>query len=237
MSGDFLQLAEERGHHLPEASGIGFERYFRLLSAGNARANLTRITARREVYIKHFLDALELLHWNPCLRGPVLDVGSGAGVPGIPLKLARPELEMTLMDSARKKTDFLSDAVRALGLCGAKVINGRAEELGQKDIYRERFSLVVSRALARLDILLELCLPFVALGGRFAAYKGPGYIDEMAGAESALGELGGRLEEIWPYDLPEDMGQRVLLIFSKRGPIPARYPRRPGVPQRHPLGN
>ncbi len=231
-----MALARERGVSLPEEAGKNFDDYLELLGRGNQRANLTRITSRREVYIRHFLDALELLRWRDNPPVPVLDVGSGAGVPGIPLKLARPALELTLLESVRKKTDFLRETVQSLGLCGVKVVTGRAEELGRQEEYREKYLLVVSRALARLDILLELCLPFVATGGFFAAYKGTGYAGELEQAGLALAELGAKTEEIHRYMLPEVTGERALLIFRKTGPTPARYPRRVGVPKKRPLG-
>jgi 16S rRNA (guanine527-N7)-methyltransferase len=149
--------------------------------------------------------------------------------------LARPDLEITLLDSARKKTEFLQKTVQELGLSGIKVLHGRAEELGRQESHREKYLLVVSRALARLDILLELCLPFVAAGGLFAAYKGPGFAAELEGAGYALAELGARPEKTWEYTLPEEMGERALLLFRKTGPTPAGYPRRSGLPGKKPL--
>lgn len=234
---ELLCLAEGRGIVLPPGAARLFGAYYELLAEGNRQSNLTRITAPREVLLKHFLDSLALLAFDPAPAGPLLDVGSGAGMPGVPLKLARPELPVLLLDSSRKRVDFLTSATGLLGLNGLTVLHGRAEDLARQNEYRDRFPLVVSRALARLPVLLELCLPFVQLGGRFVAYKGPEAQQELSAANRALAELGAQLEESVPYSLPDGFGERLLLVFVKITATPSRYPRKPGIPEKKPLGS
>jgi len=224
-----------RGLILPTGSAQLFSSYFEQLVQGNRKANLTAILEPRQVLLKHFLDSLALLSWNHALTGPLLDVGSGAGLPGIPLKIALPGLEVRLLDSTRKRVEFLRSVIARLGLTGIDVLHGRAEELARQAEYRERFPLVVSRAVARLPVLLELCLPFVSPGGRFVAYKGPEAIQELSTAERALAELGAVTEEAFPYSLPDASGERCLLIFAKKTVTPPRYPRRAGTPEKRPL--
>lgn len=224
-----------RGINLPPGSAPLFSLYYELLVSGNRKANLTRILEPRQVMIKHFVDSLALLSWSDGFAGPLLDVGSGAGLPGIPLKIARPELEVRLLDSARKRVDFLRAAAGQLGLSGLEVVYGRAEELARQEGYRDSFSLVVSRALAPLPVLLELCLPFVRPGGRFVAYKGPDAVQELSAAGPALDALGALAEETFPYSLPGACGERCLLVFVKTAVTSARYPRRAGLPEKRPL--
>jgi 16S rRNA (guanine527-N7)-methyltransferase len=225
-----------RGVNLPPGSAQLFSRYYELLVSGNQKANLTRILEPRQVMVKHFVDSLALLSWRSGgFAGPLLDVGSGAGLPGIPLKIARPELEVRLLDSARKRVDFLRAAAGQLGLSGLDVVYGRAEELARQEGCRDSFPLVVSRALARLPVLLELCLPFVRPGGYFVAYKGPEAVQELSAAGAALDALGAVSGETFPYSLPDACGERCLLIFVKTAETPSRYPRRAGLPEKRPL--
>jgi 16S rRNA (guanine527-N7)-methyltransferase len=232
---ELLASANRRGIPLPATAENDFSLYFAFMMQENTKVNLTRITDPREACYKHFLDSLELLAWHDRLNGSVLDVGSGAGLPGIPLKIACPEITLTLLDSSQKRVAFLQQALGKLAMTNARAIHGRAETLGRDPLHRESYPLVVSRAVARLTVLSELCLPFVAHGGAFVAYKGPEGPAEAEEAAGAILQLGGQMEEIRPYTLPEQMGSRTLLVIRKTGQTPSRYPRKPGLPEKRPL--
>ncbi|MGI6036625.1 MAG: 16S rRNA (guanine(527)-N(7))-methyltransferase RsmG [Limnochordia bacterium] len=208
----------------------------RLVREGNEELNLTAITDWEEMAVKHFLDSLAVA---PLIQGlsPVtlLDVGTGAGFPGVPLKIWRPELEVTLLDSVGKKTEFLQGAITKLGLKGIQVHWGRAEELGQREDCRDNFDLVVARAVASLPVLLEYCLPLVKVGGAFIALKGPEAQEEVVAAQRALEILGGEIREIKGVQLPFGGGGRTLIFVGKMKPTPPNYPRRPGAPRKRPL--
>jgi len=165
----------------------------------------------------------------------VIDVGAGAGFPGIPLKIARPDLKMTMLDSVRKKLAFLEVVVRELGLTDMELVHGRAEDLGRAKAHREQFDLAVSRAVARLNALAELCMPFCRVGGRFVAYKGPDADDEINEAGRAITTLGGELEAVHRFVLPHSDAHRTLVVIRKSRRTPAAYPRKAGVPERSPL--
>lgn len=235
MGNELDEYLSAREIALPAAAAPLFDRYYELLISANRKVNLTRITMQQEVFIKHFLDSLELLTWQRQLSGPLLDVGSGAGLPGFPLKIACPELSLTLLDSSRKRVAFLRETARELGFDQVTALHGRAEDFGSNQAYREQFQLVVSRAVARLSVLCELCLPFVSPGGYFVAYKGPDGIAELAEAQTALTELGGRAETTLPYVLPHNMGQRLLVLIKKEKMTPKKYPRKAGIPEKRPL--
>ncbi|MBS4023327.1 MAG: 16S rRNA (guanine(527)-N(7))-methyltransferase RsmG [Dethiobacter sp.] len=235
MWSDLQVLAAARGVELSEQTITSFHKYFDLITAANRELNLTRITDPREVMVKHFLDSLELLTWRHEPRGMLLDVGSGAGLPGIPLKIARPELEVVLLDSSRKKINYLEDTITKLEIAGISALHSRAEDLAKLEDWRDSADLVVSRALASLNILLELCLPFVRPGGVFIAYKGPTYETDLQATAPALSLLNGRHTESRPYTLPFGMGGRALLIFEKTGVTPRQFPRRAGMPHKRPL--
>lgn len=219
-----------------------FRRYGEQLLAMNEVMNLTAITDPAQVQILHFLDALSLV---PAIRAwsaaslrddpTLLDVGSGAGIPGILIKIALPELRVTLLDATGKRIRFLQDTIAHLGLRGIGAVQGRAEELGRHPEWREQFDLVTARALARLPTLLEWCLPFVRVGGLLIAPKaGDLTVEMMQGAKAAF-FLGGRLRDLEPLTLPELPG-RALALTDKVGPTFPRYPRGAGLPVKEPLG-
>ncbi|WP_234507178.1 MULTISPECIES: 16S rRNA (guanine(527)-N(7))-methyltransferase RsmG [Thermus] len=212
-----------------------FSRLYDLLLEGNRRANLTALRTEGEVVVKHFLDSLTLLVL-PLWEGPlrVLDLGTGAGFPGLPLKIVRPELEIVLLDATRKKVDFVAEAVAALGLKGAKALWARAEVLAHEPAHREAYHRVVARAVAPMCVLAELGLPFLALEGAMVAQKGPRVAEELEPLPKALSTLGGRLGEVRRLALPGGE-ERCLVVLHKEAPTPPRYPRRPGVPEKHPL--
>jgi len=230
------------GVALDETQLEQFRRYGELLLATNAVMNLTAITDPEQVQILHFLDALSLV---PAIRAwcaaasndapTLLDVGSGAGIPGILLKIALPDLRVTLLDATGKRIKFLQDTIADLGLRGIGAVQGRAEELGRHPEWREQFDLVTARALARLPTLLEWCLPFVRVGGLLLAPKAGDLAVEMAQGAKAAALLGGRLRDLEPLTLPELPG-RALALTDKVGPTFPRYPRGAGQPAREPLG-
>jgi len=199
MQNEILSYTREKNIVLPPGAPALFLEYHQLLQAENQKVNLTRITQLREVIIKHFIDSLEILALYPDLSEQMprlLDMGSGAGFPGIPLAIACPGVYLTLFESSGKKARFLQEVTGKLGLKQASALPGREEEKGRDPLYREKYHLVTSRAVARLNILLELCLPFVVPGGIFAAYKGPDAAAEVQAAKNALSELQAEPERI-----------------------------------------
>ncbi|MFN4069963.1 MAG: 16S rRNA (guanine(527)-N(7))-methyltransferase RsmG [Thermus caldifontis] len=219
-----------------EAHLSAFSRLYHLLMEANRRTNLTALRTEEEVVVKHFLDSLTLLTL-PLFEGAirVLDLGTGAGFPGLPLKIVRPELEITLLDATKKKVAFVAQAVEALGLKGAYPLWGRAEELAHLPEHREAYGRVVARAVAPLCVLVELGLPFVSLGGYMVAQKGPKVAEEVAPLPKALALLGGGSVTVHTLLLPVALEERNLVVTAKEAPTPARYPRRPGVPEKNPL--
>lgn len=211
-------------------------RYLQLLLAWNEKVNLTAITDIRQMIIYHVLDSISLLTViNIPEDARILDVGTGAGFPGIPLKILRPALRLVLMDSVRKKTTFLEAAAAAVSIQTIEVIHGRAEEAGRQPPLREAFDGVVSRAVAGLPALSEYCLPFVKLGGWFAAYKGPGAQEEAAAAAGALDTLGGSKPEIHRIQVPFSEKIHQILVVEKKRPTPRQYPRAGDKPRKAPL--
>ncbi|GGI95052.1 ribosomal RNA small subunit methyltransferase G [Alicyclobacillus cellulosilyticus] len=219
-----------------------FEVYYERLVAWNQQLNLTSITERREVFIKHFADSLAVVRlpeWRFVVHAPgagVMDVGTGAGFPGLPLAICHPDIPFVLADAQAKRLRFLADVVAALGLHNVRLVHGRAEDLARDPAMRGRFAAVTARAVARLNVLLELTVPFCRVGGFVFAYKGPGVEEELAEGERAAGVLGAKLARIVPWELPEGMGSRRMVVTVQERPVPAKYPRKAGTPQRAPLG-
>ena len=215
-----------------------FRRYYEELVRWRSRVNLTSVTDAEGVRRRHFRDSLSVALAFP---GPVgegtrlLDVGSGAGFPGLPLKIAFPRLGTTLIEATAKKTAFLGHLVDALGLAGVEVLTGRAETLGREDGLREAFDLVAARAVAGLPALAELTLPFCRLGGLVIAQKGSAVQEEAAGAGRAIEAMGGVLREVVPVPASGRHERRTLVVLEKVAPTPERYPRRPGIPVKRPL--
>ena len=216
-----------------------FQVYYQELIEWNQRVNLTAITDYEEVQIKHFLDSLTvvLALKQPIGKGDcrLIDVGTGAGIPGIPLKILLPDIKLVLLEATTKKAAFLHHIRDKLELNDVEIIVGRAEDVAHQAQYREKFELVLSRAVARLPTLVELTLPFCALGGSFIAQK-KGDIDlEISQAGKVLSLLGGNLREVKRVDLEEFTDERWLIVIDKVSPTPQQYPRRPGIPTKRPL--
>ena len=226
--------AAEWGLTVGDHEAQSFVVYGMELLEWNQRVNLTRITAPRDVVIRHFLDSLACARAFDAVPPSLADIGTGAGFPGIPLKIVWPTTRLMLSDSVGKKTAFLEHIVRLLRLEQVEVVTARAEALGQNPAHRERYDGVVARAVASLGVLSEYCLPLCRVGGRFVAPKGGDGADEAKRSRRAIGQLGGRAGVVLPVYLP-DVEPRTLVVVDKVRPTPAHLPRAPGVPSRRPL--
>ena len=211
-----------------------FLTYGRLLTEGNQRFNLSAITNPEEVIRKHFIDSLVALPYLLTETTALADVGSGAGLPGLALKIMRPQMKLTLIESVKKKATFLQKTAEKLALLDVTVCSRRAEEMGQDPLFREQFPVATARAVAALAVLLELALPLVTVGGQFLAYKGPGVADELTAAQRALRELGGEVADVKEFSLAGGE-RRSLVVVTKVAPTPAKFPRPPGRPAKRPL--
>lgn len=213
-----------------------FLQYYELLVEKNKVMNLTAITEFDEVVEKHFLDSVSLTQQMD-LHQPlkVLDLGTGAGFPGIPLKIVFPELEITLMDSLNKRVLFLQDVISSLQLQNIEAVHGRAEEAARNKKYRESFDLCVSRAVANISTLSEYCLPFVKIGGSFISYKSSTIEDELEDGKKGIAILGGKVKDVYKFTLPDSELQRSFVIIEKEKKTPKAYPRKAGTPSKEPL--
>lgn len=228
--------AEKIGIVLSEQQQQQFEAYYDYLVAQNQVMNLTAITEYEEVLCKHFLDSLFLAKKMKDFQGKkILDLGTGAGFPGIPLKIAFPETEFVLMDSLNKRISFLNRVIELLDLKKISAVHGRAEEAGRSEIYREQFDYCVSRAVARLASLSEFCIPFVKPGGYFVSYKAGDCKEECEEAGNAIEILGGKLISAEEDCLPDTDIMRTFVVIRKEKNTPAKYPRGQGKPLKQPL--
>ena len=230
--------AKKLGIDLDRAQIRRFLNYYDVVTEWNQKTNLTAVTGFDAFQTRHFLDSLAVnlafnLNQLECER--VLDVGTGAGFPGVPLMIAFPKLDITLVDSNAKKTMFLKHLLRTLGLVDVKVITGRAEVLAHNSRLRETFDVVLSRALAKLPTLVELTVPFCRPGGLVIAHKGTRVIGDLMQAQDAIMNVGGGLKEILPVSYEGSDRDSVLVVLEKVGATPEKYPRRVGIPYKRPL--
>lgn len=230
MSKSFIHDCESLGIHLTLAMEKQFSTYFDYLVNQNQVMNLTAITEMNEVYTKHFFDSLWLTKVGTFEQKTLLDVGSGAGFPSIPLKIICPSLQVTIIDALQKRIDFLSRLSSQIEITDNKLIHGRVEEF----IMKNYFDYVTARAVARLNILTELCLPFVKVGGKFIAMKSINYEEELKEAENAIDKLGGKIETVIEYELENDL-KRVLIVINKVRNTTDYYPRAFGLIKKKPL--
>lgn len=224
-----------------------FDRYLSHLLEWNSRMNLTAITDPQQIVSRHFCDSVSCIAATGSLdKRRLIDVGSGAGFPGIPLKIVFPDISLTLVESVRKKSDFLRSLVDYLALTDTQVLNLRAEAIGQRKEYRESYDIATARAVAHMAVLAEYLLPLIALGGSAIAMKGKGAAEEIQKADFAISTLGGELTQVHRVDLPRIIGdatgspladrEHFLVVIKKVQPTPQKYPRRAGIPTKRPLG-
>lgn len=225
MISTFLKKALQKAEiNITDESFKKFEQYYKLLAEWNKKINLTAITKPDEVAVKHFEDSLSVLKYVDINKNAkIIDIGTGAGFPGIPLKIVRDDLNLTLLDSLSKRLVFLQDVCNELNI-STQTLHSRAEEASKKAEYREKYDFAFSRAVAQLNILSELCLPYVKKGGCFVAMKGPDTGEELKNAETAITVLGGKVKRIEEFKLSDNSG-RTLIIIEKIKNTPEKYPR------------
>ena len=232
------QGCQEMGIVLDGEQRQQFVDFYEYLVEKNKVMNLTGITEFQEVLVKHFLDSLSLIRVIPDIASQkltVIDLGTGAGFPGIPLKIAFPELEITLMDSLNKRILFLQEVIDALGLKKVSAVHGRAEEMASNATHRQQYDLCVSRAVSNLAVLTEYCLPFVKKGGLFVSYKSADSDAEIQEGKKAISILGGKLTSVDKFQLPDSDLRRALVCIKKVKDTPKKYPRKAGTPAKLPL--
>jgi 16S rRNA (guanine527-N7)-methyltransferase len=232
----FEELLASRQLSLSDLQWSQFEQYYRVLIAWNEKMNLTAITEREQVFVKHFYDSISLSFFVPLESvSSLADIGSGAGFPSIPLKIMFPHLKVTIVDSLNKRISFLNELVTQVGLEEVSCIHGRAEDVARQAEYRDRYDLVTARAVARLNVLNEFCMPFVKPDGLFVAMKGANPNEEIAESKFSLRELKGVLEHTYEFELPVENSARHLICIRKKGTTPNKYPRKAGLPLKQPL--
>ncbi|MGP6147421.1 16S rRNA (guanine(527)-N(7))-methyltransferase RsmG [Jeotgalibaca sp. A122] len=234
---EFKTAVAELGLELSEKQMQQYNRYYELLVEWNEKINLTAITERDEVYLKHFFDSITLGLHTDVLKGEVAlcDVGAGAGFPSIPLKIAYPEIKVTIVDSLNKRISFLELLFKELALEGVRCFHDRAETFGQNPEHRAAYDIVTARAVARMSVLSELCVPLVKKGGYFVAMKASSSQEELDDAKAAIATLGGKVEEDYAFELPKEEGERHIVLIKKTKDTPKKYPRKPGLPNKKPL--
>ena len=232
----FYQLLAEQNIHLSDQQKAQFERYFELLVEWNQKINLTAITEKEEVYLKHFYDSIA-----PILQGLIenqeiklLDIGAGAGFPSLPMKILYPQLDVTIIDSLNKRINFLQLLAEDLDLEGVHFYHGRAEDFAQDKHFRAQFDIVTARAVARMQVLSELTIPYLKVGGKLLALKASNAPDELTEAQNALNLLFSKVEDNISYTLPNG-DPRYITIVEKKKETPNKYPRKAGMPNKRPL--
>ena len=232
----FIEALKEKGIVLTDTQIAQFKKYFELLVEWNEKMNLTAITDLEGVYLKHFYDSISAsFYFDFTNVTTVCDVGAGAGFPSIPIKICFPHLHVTIVDSLNKRITFLNHLSEQLKLENVNFVHARAEEFGQNANYREQFDVVTARAVARLSVLSELCVPLAKKGGYFVALKAAAGPDELKDAKKAIATLGVELKEEFAFLLPVEESERTLYVFDKVKNTPKKYPRKPGVPNKTPI--
>lgn len=236
MSSGFKKMLEELNIEVTEQMHAQFNKYYELLIEWNKVMNLTSITDYDEVNSKHFIDSLSIVKAIDLKQNlSIIDVGTGAGFPGIPIKIAFPNVKVTLLDSLNKRVKFLNTVIDELGLEDISAIHGRAEDFSKQINHREQYDLCVSRAVANLSTLSEYCLPYTKIGGYFISYKSGNVDEELNYSKNAIKLLGGNIRKIVKFELPGTDAKRSFVIIEKTGKTPKKYPRKAGMPAKDPL--
>ncbi len=235
-----LSKLNQIGINLTDKQCMQFEKYYELLVEWNSFMNLTGITDHDEVLLKHYIDSLWVYSVDEFRKliddcGKVIDVGTGAGFPGVPLKIAFPDNEVMLLDSLNKRINFLNEVISQTGLTNITAQHGRAEDFAKKPEIRENYDICVSRAVANLATLSEYCLPFVKCGGIFVAYKSGAIDEELEESKRAVAILGGEIEKVYKTVLPDTDIERSFVVIRKKKATPKKYPRKAGLPAKEPL--
>jgi len=232
----FTAALEEKGITLSPMQLEQFETYFRMLVEWNEKMNLTSITEKEEVYLKHFYDSISAAFFIDFHKvTTICDIGAGAGFPSIPLKICFPHLHVTIVDSLQKRITFLNELAKGLNLQDTTFYHDRAETFGQRKEKRESYDLVTARAVARLSVLSELCLPLVKKEGLFVALKASAADEEMQAGKKAVTVLGGEVVEKHSFVLPLEESERNIIVIEKKKQTPKKYPRKPGTPNKSPI--
>lgn len=232
----FHEMLEEKGISLSETQMKQFEIYFRELIEWNNKINLTAITDEEDVYLKHFYDSISATFFQDFTKPlNIVDVGAGAGFPSIPIKICFPDLKITIVDSLNKRISFLQHLVSILGLKNVSLFHDRAETFAKNKQHREKYDLVIARAVARMPVLAELCLPLAKVGGVFLAMKGPEVVNEIVDGKKAITTLGGEVVKVENLQLPFEESERHFVFIEKIKKTPNSYPRKPGTPNKQPL--
>ncbi|NOL38601.1 16S rRNA (guanine(527)-N(7))-methyltransferase RsmG [Bacillus safensis] len=232
----FTAALEEKGITLSPVQLEQFETYFRMLVEWNEKMNLTSITEKEEVYLKHFYDSISAAFFIDFHKvTTICDIGAGAGFPSIPLKIGFPHLHVTIVDSLQKRITFLNELAKGLNLQDTTFYHDRAETFGQRKEKRESYDLVTARAVARLSVLSELCLPLVKKEGLFVALKASAADEEMQAGKKAVTVLGGEVVEKHSFVLPLEESERNIIVIEKKKQTPKKYPRKPGTPNKSPI--
>ncbi|WP_010531275.1 16S rRNA (guanine(527)-N(7))-methyltransferase RsmG [Lentibacillus jeotgali] len=232
----FVHALYEQGIELNEKQKEQFADYFQILVEWNEKINLTALTEEEDVYLKHFYDSISAAFYHDFTGNLVIcDVGAGAGFPSIPLKICFPDINVTIVDSLQKRINFLNQLAAYLGLEKVAFYHDRAENFGKDKQFRESFDIVISRAVARMSVLSELCLPLTKKNGMFIAMKGSQANDELNDGQNAVDVLGGELDEIHIFQLPEEDSERSIVSIHKKRKTPKKYPRKPGLPNKSPI--
>ncbi|WP_373894378.1 16S rRNA (guanine(527)-N(7))-methyltransferase RsmG [Virgibacillus sp. CBA3643] len=232
----FREALSDKGIVLSDHQMEQFAIYFQVLVEWNEKVNLTTLTDEKDVYLKHFYDSIALaFHYDFNNDSTICDVGAGAGFPSIPLKICFPHLHVTIVDSLKKRITFLNHLAEQLGLTDVAFYHDRAENFGQNHAFREKFDIVTARAVARMAVLSELCLPLVKRDGFFIAMKGSKVREELEDGEPAITLLGGRIDDTHIFTLPQEDSERSIVMINKTRNTPKRYPRKAGTPNKDPI--
>lgn len=232
----FIEALKAKGIELSEEQIAQFKAYFEVLVEWNEKMNLTAITDLEGVYLKHFYDSISAAFYFDFTKvSTICDVGAGAGFPSLPIKICFPHLQVTIVDSLNKRITFLNHLSEQLSLNNVEFVHARAEEFGQNPQYRAKYDVVTARAVARLSVLSELCIPLVKQEGQFVALKAAAGPEELKDANKAITTLGASLKEEFAYLLPVEESERTIYIFDKIKQTPKKYPRKPGVPNKSPI--